>query len=1097
MKKKSNVRGSDGTALRKICTIMKLCMFLLLFTMLSASARSLAQETRVSMEKKSISLLTVLKELGEKTDYEFFYNDDEVMRWKVSVSAKEATVTEILDRVLRSTSLTYSIVDNIIVISPKPEEKAKRWRISGTVKDDKGEPMVGVTVFLKGTTIGTATDPAGKFNLNFLKKDSVTVVFSFIGMKTQERLIKDTLVTDMMVTMVPEVDELHEVVVTGFGNKSKNSYTGSATSISREQLMSAGSKNLLTSLAAFVPGMQVVANNERGSDPNTRPEILIRGRSSFEGSSNVPTFIVDGAEVNLDYVFDMDINDVENVTVLKDASASALYGAKASKGVVVITTKPLKEGKMRVSYSGTFRASIPDLSDYHLLNAAEKLEYERRARLYIDTEKEQYKLDELYNEKFQRVKEGVNTDWKSKPLRNAFTQNHNISIAGGDEYVRYSMTARYGSDQGVMKESKRDRYSFGFKLSYNKQDKVYVSNIMTITSVNNVESPYGSFSQWTALNPYDRAYLPDGSINLDLSYIDPNAPIPLHEVSLGSYNKGEQFYLNNVLDIKIELLKDFRIEGQLSLNKSKNDTEVFVSPLSNRFKGKSASESGSIEISNTKSMDYSGRLMLSYNKMFGPGTLLSLLAGGTIQSTESNSNGYRGIGIFSDKLAHPAFATKYPEGEAPSGSQDISRTMGVFMNANMIYDDRYFLDASIRYEGNSKFGSEQRYAPFWSVGAGWNIHKEKFMQSLRAERLKLRGSIGYTGNASFSPYQAMTTYKYDSQLDYGEGIGAVPMAIGNPDLKWERTLTYNAGLDVVFFSRRLDMSVDYYYKLTDDLLLDVAKAPSVGTITAKENLGKIANTGIEVQARVEVLRNKNWNWALSVTMQHNRNKIKKISNALNVMNDSLNAKKTVMPPPVYEEGQSTSAVKAVKSGGIDPATGMEIYIDKQGNPTFVYDYWDKRVYGDSDPDVSGTFNSYLNWKGVSLNMLFQYSLGATIYNRTLVTRVEGANPKKNADRRVLESRWSKVGDRVKYKDIADASIPEITSRFIRDEYYLNMSSLSVAYDFTSRFCSKLYLSRLRVEFLMNDLFRISTIKQERGLDYPFARSFEFSISAAF
>lgn len=164
--------------------------------------------------------------------------------------------------------------------------------------------------------------------------------------------------------------------------------------------------------------------------------------------------------------------------------------------------------------------------------------------------------------------------------------------------------------------------------------------------------------------------------------------------------------------------------------------------------------------------------MLSYNKMFGLGTLLSLLAGGTIQSTESNSNGYRGIGIFSDKLAHPAFATKYPEGEAPSGSQDISRTMGVFMNANMIYDDRYFLDASIRYEGNSKFGSEQRYAPFWSVGAGWNIHKEKFMQSLRAERLKLRGSIGYTGNASFSPYQAMTTYKYDSQLDYGEGIGA-------------------------------------------------------------------------------------------------------------------------------------------------------------------------------------------------------------------------------------------------------------------------------------------------------------------------------------
>lgn len=215
------------------------------------------------------------------------------------------------------------------------------------------------------------------------------------------------------------------------------------------------------------------------------------------------------------------------------------------------------------------------------------------------------------------------------------------------------------------------------------------------------------------------------------------------------------------------------------------------------------------------------------------------------------------------------------------------------------------------------------------------------------------------------------------------------------------------------------------------MLLDVAKAPSVGTTTAKENLGKIANIGIEVQARVEVLQNKNWSWALSTTIQHNRNKIKKISNALNVMNDSLNAKKTVMPPPVYEEGQSTSAVKAVKSGGIDPATGKEIYIDKQGNPTFAYDYRDKRVYGDTDPVVSGMFNSYLTWKGISLNMMFQYSLGATIYNQTLVTRVEGADPTKNADRRVLNSRWNKAGDQVKYKDIADTSVPEITSRFVR------------------------------------------------------------------
>ena len=371
------------------------------------------------------------------------------------------------------------------------------------------------------------------------------------------------------------------------------------------------------------------------------------------------------------------------------------------------------------------------------------------------------------------------------------------------------------------------------------------------------------------------------------------------------------------------------------------------------------------------------------------------------------------------------------------------------------------------------------------------------MPTSATDVLKLRASVGYTGNASFSPYQAMTTYKYDADLNYGKGIGAVPMAIGNPDLKWERTLTYNAGLDVVLFSNRWDMTLDWYRKVTDDLLLDVTKAPSVGTSSAKENIGKLQNNGIEFQTRVTAINNQNWNWAMSLTIQHNENKIKKISNALKAMNEKLNAEKTLLPPPVYEEGQSISAVKALKSGGIDPATGQEIYIYIDGNPTFTYNYWDKRVYGDANPDMSGVFGSYLTFKGFSLNMMFDYSFGGTIYNQTLVSRVEGSDPLKNADKRVFSSRWKEAGDQAKYKDIADSSMPEVTSRFIRDEYYLNMRSLSLSYDFTSDFCKKIYLSRLRVQFMTNDLFRISTVKQERGLTYPFARTFEFSLSAAF
>lgn len=428
MKKKPNVRAGGWSALKKISMVMKLCLFLLLFTVYSVSARSVAQDIRLSMEKKSVSLIEVLDELSKKSNYEFFYNDNEVTGVNVSVAMKDATVSEILDHVLKGTALKYQIVDQVIVIRPKNEVQAREkgvWRIAGIVKDGKGVPLPGVTIILKGTSTGTATDVDGKFKMQFIdENEDVTLVFSFIGMISQEVSVKGFVKENLEIVMHSEEEKLDEVIVTGMGNKSKNSFTGSATVVNRQQLMSVGTKNLLQSLAAFVPGLQIVKNNDMGSDPNTRPEILIRGRSSFEGSSNVPTFIVDGAEVDLDYVFDMDMNDVETVTVLKDASASALYGSKAAKGVVVITTKPLRAGKLRVSYSGTLRTSIPDVRDYDLLNAAEKLEYERLAGVYEDSGKNQYEKDSEYNEKYKRVREGVDTDWLSKPLRNSVSQNH-------------------------------------------------------------------------------------------------------------------------------------------------------------------------------------------------------------------------------------------------------------------------------------------------------------------------------------------------------------------------------------------------------------------------------------------------------------------------------------------------------------------------------------------------------------------------------------------------------------------------------------------------------------------------------------------------
>ena len=1090
-------RGVPVMNWKKWSRMTRLGFLLLICLQFSAYATGRAQSMKVSLDMHNVTLEQVLKELKAQTGMRFFYSVEKARgEQKEVVKMTDISLEEALRQVLDGTKLTYEIQQDVIVIREQQEQQQspKERKITGKVTDEEGMPLPGVTVLIKGTQLGTATDGDGNYQLT-VPAQGHALVFTMVGMETREETIGER--SEINVTMVADVNEMKEVVVTGYGNKSIASFTGAAQTVTKDQLLRAGTKNILSSLQAFVPGMLLVTNNARGSDPNTRPEILVRGRSSFTSGSSMPTFIVDGAEVSADYVFDMDINDVESATVLKDASASALYGAKAANGVIVITTRPMKAGKMKVSYSGNFSLTVPDLSDYHLLNAEEKLEYEYLAGLYTSQEglsDEQYSMDERYNEIYQRIREGVNTDWLSYPLRNAFVNNHNVTVYGGDHYVRYNLGVRYGNDRGVMKDSERKRYSLSFKLSYSKDDLIFIQNYATITSVNNVESPYGSFSQYVEQNPYDRAYNLDGSLNNDLTYGKLN---PLYEASLGSYNKGENFSINDVFDIKVQLLEGLRLEGSFSLTKYKNNTEVFLSPDSKEFNDVPASEAGSITVSNSNSIDYQGKLLLTYNKMFGEGTLLSLIAGGNLQSSNSNSNGYTGIGIFSDRLAHPSFASQYPSESSPTGSQDISRSLGGFVNVNTIYKDRYFADFSIRYEGSSKFGSDQRYAPFWSVGVGWNIHKEKFFNAAPTDRLKLRASVGYLGNASFSPYQAITTYEYNSDYVYDNGIGATPITIGNPDLKWERTLNWNVGLDVNLFNNRLDMTIDYYKKITDNLLLSVTKAPSVGVGEATENIGKIDNTGIEFRTRVIALRNQDWDWSLSLTASHNKNKIRQISNSLKAQNEKNNAEKSRQPQPVYEEGQSISAIKAVQSGGIDPATGKEVYIGKDGRPTFTYDYNDKIVFGDSDPKVYGIFSSYLTYKGISLDFMLEYKLKSTVYNETLVTRVEGANPQNNADHRVFDSRWKKPGDYVKYKDIADQAIPEQTSRFIEDEYTLSMRSLSLAYDFAPEIYQKLRLSRLRVEFMTNDLFHWSTVKQERGFDYPFARSFQFSISATF
>ena len=1043
---------------------------------------------KVTLSMRDASVEDFANEVAKQTGLSIKFTDKDVKAFKgITLDVRDQSVSSLLLNLSNQFPLTYNIEGNTITFAKK-DVTQRKGSIRGQVTDVNGDPLVGAIIRVDGINGGFVTDINGEYEVKTDKKE-VHLTVAYIGYKSVNKNVKNGATAN--ITLHEDSKEMQEVVVTGYQTKNKNSFTGAQVAVTRDQLMNVGTKNVLKSIASFVPGMVISDDNLKGADPNSVAEINIRGRATFDGQANTPVFVVDGAQVTAEYVYDMDMNDIETVTVLKDASASALYGAKASAGVIVITTKTLKGGKLKLNYSGTVRLSTPDLHDYNLLNASEKLEYERLAGLFTDTSpSRQYTLDQDYARIFNNIQSGVETDWLSKPLRNAFSQSHSLSVDGGDERAKYNLGVRYGKDAGVMKGSDRSRLSTNFRLSYNVSGKFFVSNSSTISSVTNNESPYGDFSDWAKMNPYENPYDSDGKLRVSLYHDLAN---PLYDASLGSYTNTNAFDFLNTTSIQLWFGEKVRLDGDFTINRNKQNRRSFTSPLAySEIRSKSADQRGSLSDNTVNTTTLQGKLMLSYNNYFFKKLFLTAMGGSSVESTSSDAATYRSIGYYSDKLGHPAFATSY-DSSRPSGSDTQTRGVGVFVNANTIWDNKYFLDLIYRYEGSSRFGKNQRFAPFWSVGGGWNIHNEKFMKGTPVQLLKLRASVGYLGNINFTAYQALTTYSYNSSYFYGKGTGATPITIGNPDLKWERTLSTNIGLDFTAFRGRVDLSADYYIKNTDDLLLPITKAPSVGVTTSLENIGEVQNKGFELRLRTIPIQNKDWQWSLGLTYALNKNKIKKISNSLREQNEKNQSDNGVAPLPIYEEGQSLTALKVVPSAGIDPSTGQEIFIKRNGAYTFVYDTNDKVIFGDTNPSGTGSVFSYLTYKRFALSCTFQYSFGGALYNETLATKVEGANPKYNADKRVLNDRWKTPGTVAKYKRIDDTTTPYQTSRFVQRNNYLRMSSLSLSYEVPTNFIQKYGLKRMFLELLTNDLFYLSTAKRERGLNYPYDRSFEFSL----
>lgn len=1000
---------------------------------------------------------------------------------------------------------TAQAQDNVTVVVN--DGKVKSNSISGVVYSaDDNEPLIGAQVRIVGANVVTITDVNGRFSFKSVELKKQKLQVSYIGMETQTV----TAGHEMKVVLKRDSKTLSDVVVNGYFTRKKQTFTGAAKTVTSDEIMKVAPNNILQTLATLDPSLNIAQNNAAGSNPNAVPDLVIRSTTSLSTSNevglNAPLIVIDGVEQSLQALYDMDINDIERVDILKDASATALYGENAANGVIVIERKRVSQSPVRIRYTVTPQLSFADLSSYDYCNAAQKLELEKRAGLY---KSETGKLDESYFEKLALVTSGIDTDWKSKPVRNSFSHNHSLSISGRGSGLDYNVNANYQNTQGVMKDDGRTRYGMNVYLSYTAINNLVITLRASHDQLNINSSKYGSFSSYLECNPYDSPYDQYGNLRPELSYEMNN---PLYEASLSSFDKSQSRTQQVSLDVRYNIKPNFFITAQGSYNTSRGTSDVFRSPDSHDFKNvTNISQKGKYTLGNTGSDQWAAKLVGNYIHNFdNDGTMLTLNLGGEIKRSKSTSSTLVATGFLSDEQNDIAYATTYPDGGKPSGSEDLSASLGGFLAANFMWKNRYVLDGSYRVSGSSKFGSDHRYAPFWSVGAGWNIHNEEFAKKLGwINTLRLRGSYGYTGSVKFSSYQAVTTYKYNSDYLSYTGVGAIPMGMANPDLKWQTTKKLNVGITSSLFGDRLNVNFDVYNEKTTDMLIDRSLPPSSGTTSVKANLGSQTSNGIEFSLWGKIIKTRDWEWSLSVNGLHSKTTINNISDAMKRMNEqnasgftsSDGSTNIASSSPLfqYREGESPSAIYAVRSAGIDPATGNEIFIKKDGSYTYKYDSKDQVSCGDTNPTLQGSISSMLQYKNFSLTASFSYRFGGEMYNSTRALKVENVNPRKNCDVRAFTDRWTNVGDVKPYIDIAKATgnTSVYTDRFVEKDDELWLSSLYLQYNVPMTFLKKLHIQKMYLGIGTEDLFRITSAKYERGTSYPFSRSINMSASLTF
>lgn len=989
------------------------------------------------------------------------------------------------------------------------------------------EPMVGVTIRLDGHSTGVITDINGCYVLTLPEKGGL-VIYSYIGFET--RKIKVTSRQKVDVQMVEATESIQEVIVTGYNSIQKESFTGNTTKIEKEDLLKVNPNDLISAIQTFDPSFRIQENLAAGSDPNSLPQFVLRGqtgigettlgqtstssisREVLSGNSNLPIFILDGFEVDVEKIYDLDMNSIHSINILKDAAATAMYGSRAANGVIVIERRAPEAGKFRVQYSGVLSAELPDLSSYNLMNAREKLETERLAGLYDSNTPEIDPYTNGYYQRLNNVLTGVDTYWLSQGLRTALNHKHSVFIDGGENDVRWGVELGFRGTEGVMKHSSRKNANAAFYVDY-RIGGLQIKNKVTYTYNKSTDVPFNSFSDYSHLLPYMRLYDENGDYVRRLEKFDGASGTqvnPLYEINFyNSFDHSGYDEVTDDLSLNWRITDGLRLRGQFSVLMRNSTGDLYKDPASASYSASTGNINGEKTESTQKRTVIDGSLSLMYNNTF-KGHNLNICLSSNMRQTQSTASETRYRGFPGGDLVSSNYAAEvYGK---PSSSDNTTRLVGALLTSNYTYNNIYLADLTGRIDGSSEFGSDKRWSMFWSTGAGINIHNYDFMKSNELfSMLKFRVSYGLTGKTNFSLYSAKDMYQLQTDSWYPTGYGVFLYQMGNPNLKWERKYTLDYGVEIGLWHDKIYLKASAYDERTIDLITDYTIPSSTGFTSYKENMGKVKNTGVELELRARLYSDRNWLFQLYGSFARNKNTIIEISQAMRDYNkrveelfsgynpESSSDSKYAKTYLKYYEGASLTSIYGMKSLGISPTNGKEIYLRRNGDVTDVWSADEWTIIGDTAPKGQGSFGYTLSYKQLSMFASFLYTFGGDAYNNTLVSYVENADIKNdNVDKRVLLDRWQKPGDITTMKDIRDRNVTTgASSRFVQKNNTLQWSSLTMSYNFRPEQLKKLHLSGLRLSFTMNDLFYWSTIRQERGLDYPYSRSFNLTTNIIF